>query len=245
MTGDERQGSLSHGANDQAAHFEGGGADDTEEVNELDDDELNELLARGDHELEIFARMDAERLAAREEAHRLSKSTGPMQSTLMEHSELPAFYRRDLGVEMAEALVNEEEAGRGRRARNAVQYNTDLMSDDAWLRANYGVEDDEAAPPSPEETPEPEDPAELKRQKAIKRQERKMMNEQLKQAEMDGMPLAATSIKIKPFGAAAAGGEQETASASTKKGKRPRVSATPSVQGDDTPLVCSLIQLYY
>jgi ATP-dependent helicase STH1/SNF2 len=171
----------------------------------------------------------------------------------MEHSELPAFYRRDLGAEMAEALINEEEAGRGRRARNAVQYNTDLMSDDAWIRANFADSGDEAAPPEPDmEDPapddEPEDPAEAKRRKAMEKKKRKEMNERLQQAEAEGMPLTTTSIKIKPFGAAAAGGAGGDGDEGTpvgKKGKRPRVSATPSVQGDDAPVVCFLCTIIH
>ena len=206
------------------------------------------MIARGNEELELFNRMDAEKLALRKEQHARSGDPGPLKPTLMDHSELPAFYRRDLGAEMAEQLVNDEEAGRGRRARNEVNYGADLITDDAWLRANSGLEGgDESAPGAvagaglgveadvDEPTPEPEDPAEMKRRKAQEKKKRKEMNEQLAKAEADGMPLTATSIKIKPFGQAAGAGagapDGEEGTPVGKKNKRPRISVHTRAYG--------------
>lgn len=228
-------------------------------MNELDDDELNELLARGDHELEIFTQMDKERNEARAAAWEAAGEKGPLPPAIMEASELPPFYRRDLGAEMAEELQAEEDAGRGRRVRTVVQYNNDLMSDDQWLRdMGEGPSDDDAG--AGDDDDDDADPVARKRNKAARRQERKRLNEQLKLAEAEGKPLAATSIKIKGSGLGQGGGGGEGddgdgpatpgpgAAGIVGKGKkrgRPRMSATPSVQGDEPVVSVSIVGMSF
>ncbi|WWC85737.1 uncharacterized protein L201_000603 [Kwoniella dendrophila CBS 6074] len=165
-----------------AKAFETNPDDDNEETNELDDDELNELLARGDDELGIFAQMDKDRKAAKLEAWKqLGKKESELPPVLMAESELPPFYRRDIGQEMAMQVANEEEQGRGRRTKNEVRY-TDGLTDDQFLAALENSDDDV------------EEAADRKRKRAQNKAERKRMNELLAQAEAQGKPLNTTTV---------------------------------------------------
>lgn len=197
-----------------AKAFEQAEADDEEETNELDDDELNELLARGDHELEIFQQMDKERNQARIEEWKELGNTGPLPPPLMQESELPPFYRRDIGQEMAEAVVSEEDQGRGRRAKAEVKY-TDGLTDDQFINALENSDDDV------------ESAAVRKRARAERKAERKRQNEVLAQAEAEGKPLSSVVAALKA---------EATETPSKKKRGRPSKSATPGL-GDDTPAV--------
>lgn len=192
--------------------------DDNEETNELDDDEINELLARGDHELEIFTQMDKERVVNQTAQWKAEGNKGPLPPPLMQESELPPFYRRDIGDELAVQAANEEEQGRGRRAKADVRY-TDGLTDEQWLNAMDASDDDV------------EEAADRKRRRQDKRAERKRMNEMLAQAEAEGKPLTAVNLTVNeasPPPSAKAG--------SAKKRGRPSKSATPSVLGDDLPV---------
>lgn len=202
-----------------AKAFEAQGEDDNEETNELDDDELNELLARGDHELEKFAEMDREREANKAAQWKAEGHKGPLPPPLMQESELPPFYRRDIGEELAAQVQLEEEAGRGRRARDSVRY-TDGLTDDQWLNAMENSDDDV------------EEAAERKRGRANKRQERKRMNDMLAQAEAEGKPLNATSLNESSTAVST-----PQAGSSKKKRARPSKSQTPSMMGDEVPSV--------
>jgi ATP-dependent helicase STH1/SNF2 len=195
-----------------AKAFEAAGDEDNEETNELDDDELNELLARGDEELGIFTRMDKEREERRLELWRAGDHQGPVPLPLMQESELPPFYRRDIGDELAAQVANEEEQGRGRRAKADVKY-TDGLTDEQWLNAVDASDDDI------------DEAAERKRKRADKRAVRKRLNEALAQAEAEGKPLKISEDLAAPSVVAA------------KKRARPSKSATPSVLGEDLPSV--------
>ena len=188
---------------------------DSEEVNELDDDELNDLLARGDDELAIFSRMDRERPALRQQQWRASGETKPLPPPLMIESELPAFYRRDMDADIARAAQEQEaEAeGRGRRAKNDVRY-TDGLTDDQWLTAMDASDDD------------PDEAADRKRSRIDQRAERKRLNALLAEAEAQGKPLDAGKLLEENSSAPAV-------PKSAKKRARPSMSATPSVMGDD------------
>lgn len=99
----------------------------------MNDDEINDIVARTEEEAEIFRRMDLER-AAREAAEwRAAGNTGPVPNRLMQIEELPEVYQRD------EPLHIESEpegpSGRGQRVRNAVRY-TDGLTDDQWAEVN-------------------------------------------------------------------------------------------------------------
>ncbi|ORY25176.1 SNF2 family N-terminal domain-domain-containing protein [Naematelia encephala] len=187
--------------------------DDNEETNELDDDELNELLARGDQELGIFTQMDKDRKQAQLERWKAEGHKGELPPPLMADSELPAFYRRDLAKELAaQPEINDDEIGRGRRTKAEVKY-TDGLTDDQWLNALDDSDDD------------PDDAAVRKKQRAEKKAERKRMNQELEQAEARGEPLSSVPIKLL----------QDPDVKPAKKRGRPSKSATPSVLGDDVP----------
>lgn len=211
----------------QAKAFEANTDNDNEETNELDDDELNELLARGDHELETFARMDRERDEMRLDRFRSEGHKGPLPPPLMQESELPPFYRIDIGDHLASQVAAEEEQGRGRRARAEVKY-SDGLTDDQWLNAMDASDDDvEAA-------------VERKQHRVDRKKERKRMNEMLAQAEAEGKPLNA--ITIEADSSAGDAGTPPPTKAVKKRG-RPSKSATPSVLGDDAPIVsCQLLR---
>ena len=95
----------------------------------MDDDEINELLARDEGEVEIFRDMDIRRIRDQKNAWQLSGRHGPPPQPLIQLEELPECYRND---DFFEAVTLEEEMeGRGHRRRNVVSYN-DGLSDDAW-----------------------------------------------------------------------------------------------------------------
>ncbi|WVQ94065.1 hypothetical protein IAU59_001143 [Kwoniella sp. CBS 9459] len=212
-----------------AKAFETNPEDDNEETNELDDDELNELLARGDDELGIFAQMDKDRQQAKIDNWKASGKQGELPPVLMQESELPPFYRRDIGQEMALQVANEEEQGRGRRAKAEVRY-TDGLTDDQFIAALENSDDDV------------EEAADRKRARAEKKAERKRMNEILARAEAEGKPLDSAAVVAASTGAAVVPEESGTASPppstpvpslKKKRGRPSTKSATPSVMGDD------------
>ncbi|EIW73270.1 hypothetical protein TREMEDRAFT_24951 [Tremella mesenterica DSM 1558] len=199
-----------------AKAFEANADDDNEETNELDDDELNELLARGDQELGIFTEMDKEREREKLEHWRAEGNKGPLPPPLMQDSELPPFYRRDIGDELAAQVAAEEESGRGRRAKAEVKY-TDGLTDEQWLNAVDASDDDV------------DEAVGRKRARIEKRAERKRINEMLAQAELEGKPLNSSSIKST---------SPPVTKTGMKKRGRPSHSATPSVV-EDLPLSSS------
>nr|XP_031863638.1 uncharacterized protein CI109_000890 [Kwoniella shandongensis]KAA5530710.1 hypothetical protein CI109_000890 [Kwoniella shandongensis] len=214
-----------------AKAFEANTEDDNEETDELDDDELNELLARGDEELGIFTRMDEDRKKNKLVDWKASGKKGELPPPLMQESELPPFYRRDIGQEMAEQVANEDEQGRGRRTKADVRY-TDGLTDDQFIAALENSDDDV------------DDAADRKRKRAEKKAERKRMNELLSQAEAEGKPLDVTTVikrdeNESPSPSPAVEDQESTLPVMTpvggmkKKRGRPSKSATPSVQGDE------------
>lgn len=170
---------------------------------------------------------EAKKLAAWTEAGHKT----PLQPSLMAETELPAFYRRDIGDELAAKAQKEEDSleGRGRRAKAGVQY-TDGLTDDQWLNAVDASDDDV------------EEAADRKRKRKDKMAERKRLNEQLEQAEAEGRPLNTIKLTLKddadPTASPATG---TPARGSNKKRPRPSKSATPSVLGEDGPLVSRTI----
>ncbi len=200
----------------QAKAFEANDVEDTEETNELDDDELNELLARGDHELETFAEMDRERNDMKTAQWQAEGHKGALPPPLMQESELPPFYRRDIGEELASNVALDDDQGRGRRAKAEVRY-TDGLTDDQWIMAMENSDDDV------------DEAAIRKRKRADKKQERKRMNHMLAQAEAEGKPLQIKTLQEEAV--------SPPPTASKKKRGRPSKSATPSMLGDDLPTV--------
>lgn len=104
------------------------------EGDEMDDDELNMMLARSDDEITVFQRLDEQR--AKESAYGGPKG----KSRLMTEDELPDIY-------MSEGNPVPEETedtilGRGARERTKVRYD-DGLTEEQWLMA---VDDDEDSP---------------------------------------------------------------------------------------------------
>lgn len=95
----------------------------------MNDEELNELIARSDQESVIFREMDIQREREAQESWRLSGNRGKPPQPLMQLEELPECYQMDEPFEVKE--VDDLVEGRGQRRRNVVSYN-DGLSDDAW-----------------------------------------------------------------------------------------------------------------
>ncbi|KAI9050132.1 hypothetical protein LZ554_006273 [Drepanopeziza brunnea f. sp. 'monogermtubi'] len=106
------------------------------EQEEMDDEDLNMILARSDAELEVFKKMDIER------AKDLTYGTAAGSKRiprLMAESELPEIYMSD-GNPISDEP--EEVKGRGARERTRVKYD-DGLTEEQWLQA---VDDDEDSP---------------------------------------------------------------------------------------------------
>lgn len=132
------------------------------EQEEMDDDDLNMILARTDDELEVFRQLDE--IRENEPLYGLkSKNRMPR---LMAENELPEIYMTD-GNPISDEP--EELKGRGARERTRVKYD-DGLTEEQWLNA---VDDDE-------DTPE----AAAARKAA--RKERRMMKKMQKTGQFDG-----------------------------------------------------------
>ena len=105
-------------------------AEQLAEQEEMDDDDLNDIMARSQEELELFHRIDEER--ARTDEY------GPDRELprLMGESELPDLY---LSEENPVAETLEEVAGRGAREKKTIKYD-DGLTEEQWLQA---VDDDD------------------------------------------------------------------------------------------------------
>lgn len=105
--------------------------DEAEESGDLNDEELNELLARRDDERERFREIDVERERLEQAEWKAAGNKGKAPDRLLGDSELPALYQRDFDAEMLEAAVEEEPAVRKR----AVVHYDDGLTEDQFLRA--------------------------------------------------------------------------------------------------------------
>ena len=94
----------------------------------MNDDEINEILARDDQEVEIFKDKDIKCIRDQKNAWQLAGRHGPPPQPLVQLEELPEYYRNDDDFE-AVALQEEEPEGHGHRKRKVVSYN-DGLSDD-------------------------------------------------------------------------------------------------------------------
>ncbi|TRX90330.1 hypothetical protein FHL15_008695 [Xylaria flabelliformis] len=113
-------------------------ADMTEsgEQDEMDDEELNLLLARNEDEYSTFQRLDEER--ARDPVYGTAGGSRRIPR-LMAESELPDIYLNEGNPEPDE---QEETLGRGARERTRVKYD-DGLTEEQWLMA---VDDDDDSP---------------------------------------------------------------------------------------------------
>ncbi|KAI5119788.1 hypothetical protein M0805_006586 [Coniferiporia weirii] len=112
--------------------------EDNEESGDMNDDEINEIIARHDTEIDIYKDMDIQRIRDVKNNWQLSGHHGPPPQPLVQLEELPECYRNDDFFETT--TLEEEMEGRGHRRRTVVSYN-DGLSDDAWALALEGEED--------------------------------------------------------------------------------------------------------
>ncbi|ORY63582.1 SNF2-family ATP dependent chromatin remodeling factor like protein [Pseudomassariella vexata] len=103
---------------------------------EMDDEELNLMLARNDDEVLLFQKLDEER--AKDPTYGSAPGSKRIPR-LMAESELPELYMSE-GNPMPE--VEEEVLGRGARERTRVKYD-DGLTEEQWLMA---VDDDDDSP---------------------------------------------------------------------------------------------------
>lgn len=99
---------------------------DEEEENEVPEDEMiNLMIARGDDELEVFKKVDADR-----------KALDGDKSRLIEESELPDWLTKDDEEVERWTYADEDDSilGRGSRQRKEVDY-TDSLTEKEWLKA--------------------------------------------------------------------------------------------------------------
>ncbi|KAL8836857.1 MAG: hypothetical protein Q9170_002748 [Blastenia crenularia] len=106
-------------------------AEQLAEQEEMDDDYMNQVMARTDDELLVFQRLDEER------AKDPNYGPGRPLPRLMGEDELPNIY---LGEENPVPEEVEEYAGRGARERTRVKYD-DGLTEEQWLMAVDNDED--------------------------------------------------------------------------------------------------------
>jgi superfamily II DNA/RNA helicase len=100
------------------------------------DDQLNHIIARSEEEIKLFTKMDVERAAAEKQFWAERGKSVPTR--LMVEEELPEWLKDDKIEEL-----EEEDLGRGKRARGQVKYNVDnipLDSDDEDIFGDGGEE---------------------------------------------------------------------------------------------------------
>ncbi|KAL8764179.1 MAG: hypothetical protein Q9184_000148 [Pyrenodesmia sp. 2 TL-2023] len=106
-------------------------AEQLAEQEEMDDDDLNQIMARTDDEVILFQKFDEER------ARDPNYGPGRPLPRLMAENELPDIY---LGEDNPVAEEAEEYAGRGARERTRVKYD-DGLTEEQWLMAVDNDED--------------------------------------------------------------------------------------------------------
>ena len=111
--------------------------EEEEDQGELNDEELNELLARSEEEVAIFQQVDRDRIADEETEWRALGNTGPVPERLIQESELPEIYQRDFDTEAIDVIEEEQPLT---RRRNVVRYD-DGLTEDQFLRALEDEED--------------------------------------------------------------------------------------------------------
>lgn len=104
----------------------------------MNDDEINEILARSEEEAVIFRDMDVRREREAQEAWKAAGNRGKPPLPLVQLEELPDCYKTDEPFEVADAV--DEIEGRGQRRRTVVNYN-DGLDDDQWALALEEGED--------------------------------------------------------------------------------------------------------
>jgi ATP-dependent helicase STH1/SNF2 len=176
------------------------------EQEEMDDDDLNMILARSDDELAVFQRMDEER--AKDPLYGPGAGVSRVPR-LMAESELPEIYMSD-GNPISDEP--EEIKGRGARERTRVKYD-DGLTEEQWLMA---VDDDE-------DTPEAA---------AARKQARKDRREQNRLKRLGEIP---GSVENSPEGSRASTEEPEPEPTPKKKGRKGGKDKRKADEVDDEP----------
>jgi len=104
----------------------------------MNDDELNELIARHESETAIFREIDMKRERDALEAWRHAGNRGKPPPQLMQLDELPECYQTDEPFDVKD--TEEAFEGRGQRRRNVVSYN-DGLDDDTWAMVSEVLHD--------------------------------------------------------------------------------------------------------
>ena len=181
-------------------------AAETLEQEEMDDEDLNMILARSDEELNVFREMD--------EARAKDPTYGSVAGTkrvprLMAESELPEIYLSD-GNPISDEP--EEIKGRGARERTRVKYD-DGLTEEQWLNA---VDDDE-------DTPEAA---------AARKQARKERREQNRLKRLGQLP---GSIENSPAGSRDSTEEPEPTPKKSRGRKTGKADKRKAEEADDEP----------
>ncbi|KAJ2856997.1 ATP-dependent DNA helicase Snf21, partial [Coemansia erecta] len=119
---------------EEAAEDEAAEGEDSTTSNE----ELNDMLARGDEERILFAQMDEEYLARERKEWHEAGNTGDPPERLFTEAELPEEYLHDYDP-VEERRKMEEEATRDKSRNRQRVYYDDGLSEEQWLNA---LEDD-------------------------------------------------------------------------------------------------------
>ena len=109
-----------------------------------DDETLNRMIARSEEEFQLFQRMDGERITRESMDEALRHS-----SRLMHEDELPEYLLKDAADLVDLSDDNEDEQGKGRRAKYKVDY-CEIMSEKKWLKAlNDPLDEQDDSPVKP------------------------------------------------------------------------------------------------
>ncbi|TIB70030.1 hypothetical protein E3P77_00048 [Wallemia ichthyophaga] len=141
-------------------------AEEEEEAGDMNDDEINELLARGEGEIDVFNRMDRERAENDKLFNQMKGLPIDNVGRLITDGELPEIYRTTFKWNPIIEADQEALEG-GRRARAGVVYD-DGLTEEQWVNAleNDGTTIEEASRqkrdmaqqqpqiPPPDESPE-------------------------------------------------------------------------------------------
>ena len=106
--------------------------DNDEEDGELDDDELNEVLARSDDELAIFNQMDKELSVESKRRWQAAGRDGVPPPRLIQTEELPKIYLEDLNEIYNRDRKDETYYGRGARNKKDIKYD-DGLTEEQWV----------------------------------------------------------------------------------------------------------------
>ncbi|KAF9014915.1 SNF2-family ATP dependent chromatin remodeling factor snf21 [Cyathus striatus] len=190
--------------------------EENEEAGDMNDDELNELIARSDNESIVFREMDVKREREMLESWRAQGNRGKPPPSLIPVEELPECYQTD--EPFADNTEEDLIEGRGQRKRNVVSYN-DGLSDDAWAQA----------------LEEGEDLQELS-ERAREKKDRRATNKLLRDAEASGRgtPISDTDGRGRKSkkGKAKANDYDIPAGSKRKRGAK-SMSVTPSIADDE------------